>query len=185
MDFTRNIDKVDFSLVGVSYNQILDVSNEAAVATEPVTLQDIKDWGKIDLSTDDTILSALITAARRMCEQYSGMNFTARTVTAIINNLNSGTYLPYGPIGAIASMTDMEGNVIDSGSYKITGNQFKQVQWPTMEYLSITYTGGYTTLPEDLKTAIKAQALYLSENRGDIGMSPLAMQILNPIRRVQ
>ena len=195
MDFNRNVDKLEDYLGGVSYNQILDVNNTATVATELFTVSAFKSqYAKIDNSDEDTLIESLIIAARRMCENHVGINFIARTVIASINNLNGGTYLPFGPVGAIASVSDIDGNVLQSGNYKITGSQFKQVQWPTEDYLVITYTGGYATCPADLITAVKAQTLYLYENRGDVqvimnqqtgrvAISPIAQLILNPLIR--
>lgn len=187
MDYTRNIDKIgDECAAGVSYSQVIDVDNTATVV-EFISLQNVKDWGKVENSSvDDDIITALITAARKMCEDYCNTNFVARTVTAFINNLNGGAFLPYGPIGVVSSVNDIDDNVIDSTGYKITGAQFKQVQWPRFEYLKITYTGGYTILPQVFYTAVKSQVLYLYENRGEgtSVISPVAMQILNPYRRV-
>lgn len=187
MDFNRNVDKLCDTHAGVSFNQVFDVDNTAAVATELFSVATFKSfYGKIDNSDEDTLITALIIAARRMCENYVGMNFIARSVVAYINNLNGGTYLPYGPVGTVASISDVDGNVIPSGSYKIAGAQFKQVLYPTVDYLVVTYTGGYTTCPDDLVTAVKAQTLFLYENRGDstVGMSPEAALILNPLKRL-
>ena len=187
MDYTRNVDKLCEYPSGVSFNQVLDVDNTATVSAELFSVNQFKlYYGKIDNSDEDSLIESLIIAARRMCEQYCGINLKARTVVATINNLNGGTYLPYGPIGTVTSVSDIDGNVLDTDSYKITGSQFKQVQWPTIDYLVVTYTGGYTDCPNDLLTAVKAQTLFLYENRGDttVGMSPQAALILNPLKRL-
>lgn len=179
MDYYRNADKLE-PITGVSYNQILDVQR-AVVVTEPVTLNELKEWTKVDNSADDAILTALISAAREMCEKYTGVNFVARTVTAHINNFNGGVYLPYGPVGAITDLYDEDNNVIE---YEVRGSDFKAITSPRTTFKSI-YTGGYTTLPENLKTAVKAQALFLFENRGDspLNISPIAKAILDIYKR--
>ena len=180
MDYYRNADKLE-PITGVSYNQVLDVQR-AAVGSEPVSLNDLKEWAKVDNSADDGILTALIIAAREMCEKYTGVNFVARTVTAHVNNFNGGVYLPYGPIGAITGLYDDDGGTID---YEVRGTEFKAVTSPRTAFKAI-YTGGYTTTPEALKTAIKAQALFLYENRGEteLKMSPIAQAILYPYKRI-
>lgn len=180
MDYYRNADKLE-PITGVSYNQVVDVQR-AAVVTEPVSLNELKEWAKVDNSADDGILTALIIAAREMCEKYTGVNFVSRTVTAHVNNFNGGVYLPYGPVSAITGLYDEDNNSID---YVAGGTSFKQITSPRTAFKAI-YTGGYTTLPENLKTAIKAQALFLYENRGDspLNISPIAKAILDPYKRI-
>jgi hypothetical protein len=181
MDFYRNIDKVSDLINGATYSQVLDVQR-AAVVTEPVTLADIKEWAKVDVTGEDGILTALITAAREMCEKYTNVNFVQRQVTALVHNGNGGIYLPYGPIGSITSVTNEDGDTVD---YDVTGIEFKCLLSPKMR-LKLIYQGGYVTLPESLKTALKAQALFLFENRGesDFKLSPVAKGILSLYRRV-
>ena len=61
---------------------------------------------------------------------------------------------------------------------------FSQIQTPYGR-MAVTYTAGFTTVPEVYKTAIMQQVLYLSLNRGDNkqGMAPLACTLLNPLIR--
>ena len=193
MDYTRNIDYLYRENAwrvrsALSYSQSIDTSNEAAVATEPVLLADAKLYMKVESSdtVDDDLITAMITAARRMVESYTGMNMVAREVVAIINNKNGGVYLPYGPIGTITSIKDYDDTELTTDQYKVIGSQFKQIDWPCYEYLKVTYTGGYTTCPAELVNAIKAQVLFLYENRGDatVDLSPAVALILNPLRRV-
>lgn len=186
MDFFRNEDKLDDSTGSLSFNQILDVSidEDISASQELFTVGQFKQhYGKIDTSDEDTLITALIPAARQMCERYVGMLFIAREVIATVNNLNGGVYLPYGPIGTITDVNDINGNEITD--YKITGTVFKQMQWPTYDLMAITYAGGYTTCPEQLITAVKEQTLWLYDNRGKegVGMAPNAQMILNPLKR--
>ena len=39
-------------------------------ASEPITLTEAKNFLRVDGSDDDTLISALISAAREMCESY-------------------------------------------------------------------------------------------------------------------
>jgi len=187
MDYNANVDKIEYCRPGVSYGQASDIDNTATVASELFTVNEFRtEYGKIDTVEEDNLTTSLIIAARRMCEQYVGVNFIARTVTAVVNNFNGGAYLPYGPVGTISSVTDIDGNVIDTTGYKMLGTQFKKVLWPLQE-LIFTYTAGYPQgqCPAELVNAVKAQTLFLFENRGDssVGMSPVATLILNPLKR--
>jgi hypothetical protein len=181
MDFYRNADKFYDYLDPVSYNQITDVTLDDVV-TEPVTLNELKLFAKIEYSTDDSILTGLITAARQMCEKYSNISFVKREVTAYFTNYNGGTYLPYGPVDAITGVYTAQGDPIE---YIVQGTSWKQIISPQMPLKAI-YEGGYDMLPENLKTAVMAQALFLYENRGDSieAFSPIALMLLNPVKRL-
>lgn len=186
MDFYRNEDKLEDSTGSLSFNQILEVDIEEAVtaAGELFTVGQFKQhYAKIDTSDEDTLIEALIPAARQMCERYVGMIFIPREVRAIINNSNGGAYLPYGPVNAVDSLADQEGNVITD--YRITGSTFKQLQWPTYDWIQLIYTSGYAVCPQHLITAVKEQTLWLYDNRGKegVGMAPNAQMILNPLKR--
>ena len=178
MDYTRNADKWGCAADSGLYNSVLSIEfgNEGP---EPLTLQEAKDWCKIEQDTDDVIVTALIIAARRMCESFSGIGFISKTVTAVINNSNGGFILPYGPV-----TVDPTGVDANSNDLNIT---YPLGMLDTTGIMQVTYTAGYADLPEDLKTALKCQVLFLYENRGEStagGLSPIAKMILEPLRKV-
>ena len=146
--------------------------------SEPVTLADMLAWGKIDQNTDNSLISALITTARIMCEQYTNTTIITRTIVADINNANGGFILPYGPVTNTPTAVDWQNDAIT-----LVWN-FSQIQTPYGR-MAVTYTAGFTAVPEVYKTAIMQQVLYLYEHRGDNnqGMSPLACTLLNPLIR--
>lgn len=149
--------------------------------TEPVTLAQAKRWAKIedDQTEDDDIVTALITAARRICENFSGIGFINREITAGINNSNGGFFLPYGPVTVDPTAVD------DSGDAITLDYNIGQIESP-FGRMVVTYTAGYAILPEDLMTALKAQFLFLYENRGEgtEAISPISKMILEPLRMV-
>jgi len=154
--------------------------NWAASVTEPVTLNDIKAWGKIDTTDENALLTALITTARIMCEQYTNTGFISRSIVADINNANGGFILPYGPVTSGPTAANWQGTALT------VEYNFNQLQTPYGR-MAVSYAAGYATLPEIYKTAIMEQVLFLYENRGDIkvssGMSVQAQLILNPLIR--
>lgn len=177
MDYYKNADKVcGYSDYGL-YNTVTKVV--LGEGDEPVTLQEAKDWAKIEQDTDDDIITALIKAARRMCESYSGIGFISRTVTAVINNANGGFQLPYGPVTVDPTAVDEYGNSLDI--------EYRLGAVVSLGSMQVSYTAGHATLPEDLKTALKSQFLFLYENRGESsvgGITPIALMILQPLRIV-
>lgn len=180
MDYYKNADKLS-SYSGLSYNQVTDVQR-ASVVTEPVSLSEMKEYAKIENSNDDGLVTALIISAREICEKYTGVSMVQRQITAWFNNCNGGIYLPYGPVGTITGVYDLEGNVVD---YEVQGSEYKQILTPKMA-LKAVYQGGAATCPEVFKTAIKAQVLFMYENRGDSQelMSAIAQLILKPFKRM-
>lgn len=167
--YTYNCDKYCCDDENGLYNSVLSVttSNEGA---EPVTLQEAKDWGKIEQDVDDDLIEELITAAREVCEDYTGLGFITRDIVATINNANGGFILPYGPVSGDVTVTDEA----DATWGDLRG-----------EY-EVSYSGGYSVLPKKFKAAIKQQFLFMYENRGEsnTGISPLAQMILGPVRMV-
>jgi uncharacterized phiE125 gp8 family phage protein len=172
---------------GVGYNSVLDIEFTEDDITEPVTLVEAKDFCKIDIGTDDNLIISLITAARQMCEAYTGVGFVVHDAVAILNNINGDIYIPYGPLIAINQVTDEAGNilVLDS-TYFIIGNSFKRLQSPRAKNITIDYSTGYSELPNILKTALLNQIYYLYDNRSIAtdDVSPIAKNLLNPYRRV-
>ncbi len=178
MDYTKNADKAwDYPTTSI-YNVVLKVNPFPSGETEPVTLQQARDWGKIEQDQDDSLITALITAARRICERYSCIGFINRTVTAIINNANGGFILPYGPVTGTPTATDEYDADLDI--------EYRLDQVQTLGQFTVTYQAGHSTLPDDLMTALKQQFLFMYQNRGEgtTGLSPMAKMILEPIRTV-
>lgn len=181
MDYTRNEDyywrnrgySADMS-AGL-YNGTTNVvfSSEGS---EPVTLSDMLNWGKIDQSVDNALISSLITTARLICEQYTNTSIITRTIVADINNVNGGFILPYGPVTNTPTAVNWEDTALT-----LVYN-FSQIQTPYGR-MAVTYTAGFTTVPEVYKTAIMQQVLFMYENRGEGGISKEAKQLLNPLIR--
>lgn len=171
----------------VEYNSVLDIEFNDADIVEPVTLVEAKDFCKVDIGTDDNLIISLITAARQQCEAYTGVGFVEHNIVAIVNNMNGDIYIPYGPISTINSITDADNNtlVLDT-TYTVIGNQFKRLATPKQTNITIDYIGGYSELPNVLKTALLNQIYYLYDNRsiGVDDVSPIAKNLLNPYRRV-
>lgn len=166
------------------FNAVLDVSFSSE-GSEPVTTTEAKNFCRIDVTDDDTLIGSIITAARQVCENYSGISFITRTITATLQNSCGNIYLPYGPVSTISSYLDRDGNAINDP--KVYGEKFKFIQYPTDDYLKVTYSAGYSTIPPNLKTALLNQIQWMYDNRGQESanrIAPGAEMILKLIRRV-
>lgn len=180
--------------ISIFYTSPLTVGTPGA---EPVTLQEIKDYCKIDTGTiDDAILNELITTAREQCEDFTGLSIVARTVKATLNNSCGGIFLPFCPFISIISVKDCEGNVLTTDQYNLSGDLFPRLVSPVSNNVVVEYTAGYGIPPSKIKTAIKQQVFFLYENRGEgiiitrsgivanLTLSPQANSTLQRLRRV-
>lgn len=169
--------------VTVSY-----IASGAAVnITEPVTLAQAKAWLKVTHDDEDDIISALITAARQICEGYVSKSFVERTVTACVRNDLGNVKLPYGPVGNVTNVYDFDGNEFASGDYNITGIADKRLGYPMNSYVKVIYTAGYAVLPQHFRTALKMQLSWMYVHRGDEDLSliaPDAKAILSSYRSI-
>ena len=83
-----------------------------AAASEPITLTEAKNFLRVDHSDDDTLISALITASRQMCEEYTRRILVTTTIDEYFDkfpmnrweNLSNLIYLSRGPVASITSV---------------------------------------------------------------------------------
>lgn len=172
---------------GPLYNAVLQIKF-GDVGSEPVSLDEAREWCRIDVSDNDATLALLIIAGRQACETYANIGLIQRTVAATIQTPNGYMRLPYGPVNDITGVADLDGNAIAEGSgYTVNALGIKA----NATRYTVTYASGYSssdteglqTIPGDLKIAILNQILYMYDNRGDAQkISPAAMVTLNAYR---
>lgn len=164
----------------VAYNAVLSATFTDENATEPVTLQEAKDWCRIDVTDDDALITRLIKGARKICETYVNLSFITRTVTATIHNGLGNFTLPYGPVTSDVAYFNLDET--DATGYDINNGSGDNV--------TAVYSAGYPAgeLPEDLRTALLCQIAWMYENRGDAkkasGLSLESLLYLKPLRSV-
>lgn len=196
--------KINYSLSPPTF------STESEV--EPITLAEAKAWLKIGVTDDDTIITSLITTARKQLEDYLNISLITRTVTAYIQNDLGDIMLPYQPMQPaddeaedidFISIVDGDDNTISAANYKLIGGEFKRLRTngglgnvgtarnnfytPCNSYLVVVYNAGYAILPEVFKTAIKEQIDWLYNNRGSENgeeISPAVKSTLKSYRKV-
>lgn len=155
--------------IGEDATVLFEASGGGVVVTEPVTLQQAKDWLKVEVDDDDNLIEPLITAAREFCEDFIGQSLVERTVTTRLRNDLGNIMLPYGPVGVIVAAEDMDGNTIASDAYTIDGVHTKNLRAPITNggWVQFEYTAGYATCPDKFITAIKNRLAFLYFERGD------------------
>lgn len=194
-------------------NRIIDIKRVEGSVTEPVTLTQVKAHLIITSADDDTLLTSLITQARKSIEEYCAISIVAKTVT-LTADLYKEWELPYGPVTGVTYVATTSPNSEGSGPQTFTtaptgwstdGQEFISFNpgaigewdwgdpeprnwnsryWPNR--YKIIYTVGYGTVPEDLKLAILNEIAYRFERRGEgdgNGICEAARIIANPFKR--
>lgn len=169
----------------MDYNAIIsveDISADSSPIVEPVTLQEVKDYlrleGFIDTDEspstvlsefdfDDNLITDLIKSSREIIEETAGLSLIRKTMQAVITNLCGMIEIPFGPIVSVTSLSDNQGNDIPSTSYTVVGNKWKFLQSPLLSNMIMVYEAGYTTIPKPIKIDIIRLIAYMYENRGD------------------
>jgi len=150
-------------------------------AAEPISTTDAKLHLRVDVSTDDTLIAAMVSAARDACERYCGRAWAEATFIEAFDSFPDGgiqltdpgaksvqsiEYLDAdGTVGTItgSSLTfDDELNIVDYG-----------VDWPTgATRVKVYYTAGANAnqsapeyVPESIILAMKLLITDFYENR--------------------
>ena len=105
------------------------------LATEPVTLTEAKSFLGIDFNDFDTLITTLITSSRLESERVTGKAYGAKLIQVTGN-----------------SYTDNTGEVVKI--YPVTPFVSAEVWADEDANADYQYNAGFTTCPEDLKTAI-------------------------------
>lgn len=89
-------------------NRIIDIKRVEGAVTEPVTLTQVKAHLIITFTDDDTLLTSLITQARKAIEEYCSISIVPKTITlsAFLYTCNE---LPYGPVTGLQSVETRTG----------------------------------------------------------------------------
>jgi uncharacterized phiE125 gp8 family phage protein len=176
--------------------QILrDVTTTVAPSATIVTLQAAKDYLRVDYSEDDTLIQSLIDTARIRLEQYASVAMTARTLK-VVAYVDEFIELPYAPINTISLVEYWDGEdwvAMTVGDYRVLGDTYKKVYFtsPLMSEFRFTYTCGYATTPESMKTALLKMVGDLYEYRESSVESSkpsanltTAYELMKPYKRV-
>lgn len=189
-------------------NITVDCKLGEPTGSEPCTLDEVKKELKLDgITADDTLITALISAARSQLEVFTGLSLVGREVNTIARLDGCNMFeLPYGPIDkdslqvSALNPGNQAATSLNSNQYSLYGDQFVNLvaKGPVYDPIlsgghvtgifALTYDAGYTTVPKALKQAVIQQTVYLYEHRGDevedLQISATAWGLAKSFRRV-
>ncbi|HXC56102.1 MAG TPA: head-tail connector protein [Rhizomicrobium sp.] len=155
-------------------------------AIELVTLTQAKAHLKVDTADDDTLISALIAAARARAEWHTGRALMTQSWILWLDAwpCDGIVAVPLPPLQAVTALTvyapDDTPHVLDPGCYLVDTASSRvalnaNVSPPTnlrrVNAVAVAFTSGYGSLaaavPSPLAEAILALVAFLYENRGE------------------
>lgn len=177
-------------------------------SVEPVTLDEAKNFLKIDGALEDNLISALITAARQRVEEYLGKSLITQTWDVYFDSVSDRVKLPRPPVQSIEGVYVMDdtGNetIVDSADYLVRNNEILTIAgWPSyssFQGFRVRFIAGYGPTTDDVPQAVKKAIMLLIgnmyENRdgwwtesAKLGASqefpPIVKTLLDPYREVR
>lgn len=176
-------------------NTLIDIKQITA-PVEPVSLETVKLWAKIDFDADDSLLAIMIPAAREAVERYANIAIGQRLIE--VEFYHDGVHpflLPYQPYVSLTQVQYRRCKLTEwadvttelDADFELIGNSFKQLQGERGYYIVTYYAGyqsGYTMLPAALQQAICQQVTYMYEHRGTAELSPIAKQSISQYKKI-
>lgn len=137
--------------------------NKEITGSDVLTLDQAKSFMRVDGSTDDELITQLITQARELIEQYLDRTINDATIT-LTASARQELVLPYPPVSSITSVQN------ESDDSDITYNwdgltlTFDHGVYDTFV---VIYETADSSLPNGLILAWMEVVLWLYENRSD------------------
>lgn len=179
--------------------------------TEPLTLEYVKNFLKLDgISADDSLVEALLTAARQRCEEYCNIKFIDTVIEQVYDEFPKGRTLEnclhltvgnvssvefvkyYDESGTLQTWSDTSYNVDTydkAGRICVTtGESYPSSDTDRINNVVVRYTSGFgvngTDVPDAIKHAILLQVGYMYNNREDKvkGLSTLSEYLMQPYK---
>lgn len=162
-------------------------------ASEPLTLAEAKAHLRVDDSTDDNLIAALITAARQACESYTASALITQSWRLWLDRINFEQLiecrvipLARAPLLSITGVSSFDENGVETpfpaaNYYSDTASKPGRLvlkdfsTWPSpmrrAAALKIDFEAGYgantATVPAPIRQGLLQHIAYLYEHRGD------------------
>jgi len=170
---------------------------------EPVTLEEVKLHLRVDGTEEDSLISALITAARQKAEEYTKRAFITQSWELALDSVSGKVYLPRPPVQAINEVI-LDGEIVSTENYALVGQDVFCAKIPLNAVnpagLVIRYASGYgntaTDVPQAVRQAIlmlvahlyearegeTPQVEYEIQARAGVDIPPMVASLLRPYR---
>jgi uncharacterized phiE125 gp8 family phage protein len=151
------------------------------IGAELLTVQNVKDYVRIDTSADDTIIGLMITQARIWCENYISRDIVSKNRTYYVDRTTGVFDLPFAPVSSISSLT-IEDIAAD---YTVLGldNETIELDGGEAENVKVTY------ITSGLDNALIKQAMLqlistYYDNRADFKTGTIVSDIPTNVKAI-
>ena len=168
------------SLINTNSSPVLESLSWTSSGNAIFTNTEVKSWGKIDGSTEDSLITEIIDEVTDHVITEFGIPLKDLAVTAIYESIPTKVDLPFTPVSAVTTVHTIDGEgtqtLIDSANYYLTGNTLNFTQLLSGR-VKVVYVCKYATLPVGLKIALRKAILSALEDRQDLagGMNVFEM----------
>lgn len=148
------------------------------IGQEPVSLEDMKNYLRVDVTDDDVLISNLIKTARDYIERITNRSIVLKRYEYILDDFPNGhIQLPRPPLVSVEQLTykTIDGTEMLYSDYivDVEGEPARIIApngWPSeslypVNAVKVTYQAGYSQIPESLKHAIFMLVAHWYENR--------------------
>jgi len=181
---------------------IVNLGQTASVPIEPISLQEAKDWLRIDHSDEDALLSALITSATLSAESFTGRAIMSQSFRLNLDCFPEIITLPMAPLISVTSVKYLDESgvlqTMNSADYEVDSASFPArivpayaTSWPTHRHtinsVRVEFVAGYgesqSDVPQTIRDAILVSVTDRFEHRGSDGaLSSVSQLLLTPYK---
>jgi uncharacterized phiE125 gp8 family phage protein len=182
-------------------DNLMDYKIITPVATEPVTLAEAELFARVDesSSTEEDLLSAIITAAREYCENFTRRALATQTIEAYLPTFpaNDRFELPFPPLQSVTSVkyknsAGVETTMTAGADYYVDNESNVGgivlpygYTWPSFtEYpvnaVKVVYVAGYddtNLMPKAIKQAMCLLISYWYDNRSAVSVGSVSREM--------
>lgn len=130
-----------------------------------VTLDEVKKQCRVFTTFEDDYLTSLILPYCEMAQSYTCRMLTPGTATVLIEGYQSDILLPFGEVTEVTSVVLDDVDVTDFTFKPVSQKVYLNQYFQTAE---ITFSAGYTAIPESVKAAILMMISTAYNNRDDV-----------------
>lgn len=160
------------------YYNIPNIKLAIPPALEPISVQEAKQFLRIDSEFEDVLIGKIITSARILVEEYTKRSLVNQSWKISFNDFAPKTIrLVRGPVVAVQNVTRIDdknnAQIIPASNYSLSANNEYLVlnDYISGKQVEINYTTGYgadgTTVPEPLKLAILTLTSRIYERKSE------------------